>query len=394
MPLMAHLDFMMTGNATLFLEFGQLLRNSTQINCIHPSTDLVDFTSCTRMNGTSDIVDWPQSQRDGYVLSNTSTVIQAFAVAGMLALAEMANATGQNLLCAELTAQAEKTSAAVNALLWDAKTGLYVDGLEGQAAGHSAWHANAYPLWAGIVPTGRKASVLAFLKSKRMAGSVYGALPFLLGLYNVPSNGGEFALEMLTSCDRHSWCHMLTVGATATMEAWSRGDKPNLSWSQCVGRLELWLLCSLSFSRTCSKHPFQPTACPPFVHCSPAGTTPVIAIAAGLMGLRPLQQGWRSVMFRPQPGNLSQASLTIPTVRGSLFANISQSSERFDAFIAAPASSSVHVCLPSMGDRASLGLTVDGQRVAGVVDETGDFVCAVWALNGGSIHSISRDGGG
>ena len=242
MPLMAHLDFMMTGNATLFLEFGELLRNSTQVNCIDPLTDLVDFTSCTRMDGTSDIVDWPQSQRDGYVLSNTSTVIQAYAVAGMLALAEMANATGQSVLCAELIAQAKRTSAAVNSLLWNAKTGLYVDGLKSQAAEHSAWHANAYPLWAGIVPTSRKASVLAFLKSKRMAGSVYGALPFLLGLYNVPSNRGEFALEMLTSCDRHSWCHMLAVGATATMEAWSRGDKPNLSWSQCTRRLEPWSL--------------------------------------------------------------------------------------------------------------------------------------------------------
>ena len=72
---------------------------------------------------------------------------------------------------------------------------------------------------------------LAFLRSKRMAGSVYAAYYFLKALYQMDSDHGHFALEMMTSCDTNSWCHMIQVGATAVMEAWSREEKANLSWS-------------------------------------------------------------------------------------------------------------------------------------------------------------------
>lgn len=72
-----------------------------------------------------------------------------------------------------------------------------------------------------------------------------------MGLYAIDSDHGTTALEMMTQCDDNSWCHMLRVNATATMEAWTRDEKPNLSWS----------------------HPWA--------------TAPITAIVRGLLGLVP-----------------------------------------------------------------------------------------------------------
>jgi hypothetical protein len=51
-----------------------------------------------------------------------------------------------------------------------------------------------------------------------MKGSVYAAYAFLLGLYRIETDRGQFGLEMLTNCLDNSWCNMLKQGATATME--------------------------------------------------------------------------------------------------------------------------------------------------------------------------------
>ena len=59
----------------------------------------------------------------------------------------------------------------------------------------------------------------------------YAAYAYLLALYSVDTDHGAAALDMLTTCDSSSWCHMLQQGAKAVMEAWTRGEKPNLSWS-------------------------------------------------------------------------------------------------------------------------------------------------------------------
>ena len=42
---------------------------------------------------------------------------------------------------------------------------------------------------------------------------------------------GQLALETLTSQGTNSWTSMIRQGATATMEAWTTEEKPNLSWS-------------------------------------------------------------------------------------------------------------------------------------------------------------------
>jgi alpha-L-rhamnosidase len=47
----------------------------------------------------------------------------------------------------------------------------------------------------------------------------------------------DLALAFLTSSAKNSWLSMIQQGATATMEAWSPDEKPNLSFSHpwCSG---------------------------------------------------------------------------------------------------------------------------------------------------------------
>ena len=227
-------------------------------------------------------------------------------------------------------------------MLWDSSTGLYVDGVGSKAAAeHSAWHAQANTLWAGIADQPKHSSMLKFLQSKRMAGSVYGAYAFLLGLYHITADHGRFALQMMTSCDESSWCHMLQVGATATMEAWSRKQKPNLSWS----------------------HPWA--------------TAPASAIARGFMGLVPTAPKYARFVFMPQPGDCTSAKLVLPTLSGTITASFVVSpGVSFNATLLTPANTMAEVCLPKgiPTGNPSNWLLIDGAKVIGYFK--GDYVCA------------------
>ena len=59
---------------------------------------------------------------------------------------------------------------------------------------------------------------------------------------------------------------MIVQGATATMEAWTTDEKPNLSWS----------------------HPWA--------------SAPASAVVWGLFGIRPTKPAFASFVVRPQPG--------------------------------------------------------------------------------------------
>ena len=93
---------------------------------------------------------------------------------------------------------------------------------------------------------------------------------------------------------------MLRAGATATMEAWTVDEKPNLSWS----------------------HPWA--------------SAPASAVVWGLFGIRATEPGWRSIVVKPQPGNLSWASIRVPSLRGPVEAAFNQTSCGFNLTLRLP----------------------------------------------------------
>ena len=139
------------------------------------------------------------------------------------------------------------------------------------------------------------------------------------------------------------------------MEAWSRREKPNLSWS----------------------HPWA--------------TAAATAIVRGFIGLTPLAPSFSSWQLKPQPGNASWGKIRVPSQAGFFDIAFNQTQEHclrwgdcagrccervptsFVATIHAPANTVGRVCLPKLGS-SDYHVRVGTRTVLGTAD--GDYVCA------------------
>jgi hypothetical protein len=258
-----------------------------------------------------DIVDWPQSQRDGYVFRQYNTVINALSYRAYRDMAAMATAIGEVADAATYTDRADRLRAAINSRLYVAEIGRYDDGMDANGAltGHYAVHSSAFALAFGVPEEGEAPRVADYLASRGMAGSVYSA-PFLAnGLYR--AGNGQAALDLLTSTGIASWMNMIALGAGATAEAWDPSMKSNLTFS----------------------HPWA--------------ASPAFIVPSGLFGIQPLDAGYATFRVRPQPGALERASVTVPTVRGRIGAAFSYSPSRaFQLRVLVPGNTKADVSIP------------------------------------------------
>lgn len=267
--------------------------------------------------GITDIVDWPAGERDGYDMKPAvKTVVTAFHYRALVLLEKIATHLGKEGDAKEFAAMAEATRASVNDKLWDDSRGCYVDGLDpksGNRSSHASAHANFFPLALGLVPEDRVARVVAFLKPKGMACSVYGAQFLLEALYE--AGEGEHALSLLSSDGLRSWRNMSEkVGSTIALEAWDPSLKPNLDWNHA------W------------------------------GAAPANLIPRGLMGIEPLEPGFKRFRVRPQTGGLEQAKLKLPTPKGAVLLELNgKDSARWSAKLTVPAGSAAEFHLPHAG---------------------------------------------
>jgi alpha-L-rhamnosidase len=265
----------------------------------------------------TDIVDWPAGERDDYDMKPAvKTVVTAFHYRALVLLEKIATHLGKGADAKQFAAMAEATRKAVNEKLWDESRGCYVDGLDlksGNRSSHASAHANFFPLALGLVPEDRVARVAAFLKLKGMACSVYGAQFLLEALYE--AGEGERALSLLTSNDLRSWRNMSEkVGSTITLEAWDPSLKPNLDWNHA------W------------------------------GAAPANLIPRGLMGIEPLEPGFKRFRVRPQTGGLEQAKLKMPTPKGPVVLELKgKDTTTWSAKLTVPAGTAAEFHLPHSG---------------------------------------------
>jgi hypothetical protein len=305
-------DWMYTGDTRLLAQtYDDLKSQKLLLDHLRPD-GLLDTTKMR------DLVDWPPAERDGYVMGPINTVVNAFEYASLVKMGEMATGLGKTEDASDFSQKAEQLRSAMNAKLRDATTGLYVDD-EGQS--HSALHANMMPLAFGVVPDNARDKVAAFVVSKNMACSVYGAQYLLEGLYAADQDTA--ALHLLTSQDQRSWMNMLKVGSTITLEAWDIAFKKNLDWNHA------W------------------------------GAAPANIIPRFILGVQPLAPGFSRVLIAPHPGDLTQAEGTVPTIRGPVhikYANTPGAS--FDLTFTLPANMVARVLLPPCS--SATHLTLDG----------------------------------
>ena len=115
------------------------------------------------------------------------------------------------------------------------------------------------------------------------------------------------------------------------------------------------------------------------------GAAPANIIPRWLMGIRPLEPGFSKIMIQPRPGTLKRASMTLPTIRGSIKTRFESSQNEFALEMEIPANTTARVALPCMGDAAPT-ILLDGEPAKFELD--GDF--AVVDPVGSGKHTLMR----
>jgi alpha-L-rhamnosidase len=272
------------------------------------------------------LVDWPAGERDGHVIVPVDSVVNAFQYRSLVVMSEIAEAVGRREDARRFKAKAARVFDAYQRVFFDAEMGLYRDG-EGVA--HHSLHANLFPLAFDLVPPGRRADVVRFLRSRGMACSVYAAQHLIDGLYR--AGAADEALGLLASTAERSWAHMLEVGSTITLEAWDNRFKPNQDWNHA------W------------------------------GAAPADLIPRRLMGIEPVSPGFRRARIRPQLGSLEHAFVRTPTLLGPIELDVRQDATGYRVDVSLPPGMTAELLLPGRPRPVELGagrrtIRVDARR--------------------------------
>ena len=332
--MMAWADYLYSGETASLEEFYEDLRAKTLIDLARPD-GLISTASEKRTvafekrlhlhgerypfnHGLRDLVDWPPGsfteggtgERDNHEMLPINTVVNAFHAHALKLMSQIAGALGRSDDQRFFAERADLVRDTLNQLLFDESRGCYIDG---EGSRHASLHSNMFMLAFDLVPDARKPPVVSFVKSRGMACSVYGAQYLLEALY---LNGEEtYAMELMTAKHDRSWWNMIRAGSTITWEAWDLKYKKNLDWNHA------W------------------------------GAAPANIISRFVLGVRPLEPGFRKVLIHPQPGPLTEVAGSVPTPHGPISVSLSRTPS---------GQQKLEVRIPE-NVRAKIGLKRDGQ---------------------------------
>lgn len=302
---------------------------------VNPEKQTPEFFSSVHLfygDKVQDLVDWPGGERDGYVMTDINTTVNAYYYRALSLMAKIAGVIGETEDAASYTTQAAALAKTFNKELFNKKTGTYRDGI---GTDHQSLHANMYPLAFGLTPEKGYETVVDFIRSRGMACSVYGAQFLLDALYD--AGAADYALELLTSNTERSWYNMIRVGSTISLEAWDDKFKPNQDWNHA------W------------------------------GAAPANIIPRKLMGVEPVEPGFAKIRIKPQPASLQEASLIMPTIRGNVEVSFVNTPDRFTLNTSVPANAQADIYLPLDAKIKHYELTLNGTPVTNAIRE-GNFI--------------------
>ena len=317
--LMAWEDYRYTGDPasmTMFYEDLKaktligLARQDGLISTVRPPFPKDEFAQrvgeAIHITTIRDIVDWPVGERDGNRMPAVNTVVNAFHCLALRRMADIAAVLKKPKDEKRFRAAATRALQSLNTKLINPVTGLYIDG---EGCAHSSLHANMFPLAFGLVPTERREKVVAFVKSRKMACSVYGAQFLMDALFD---NGlADHALALMTAEGDRSWTHMVKrVGTTIALEAWDTKYKRNQDWNHA------W------------------------------GAAPANILPRKVLGIEPLEPGFAKVLVQPRPGSLAWAEGRVPTRRGPVAVRFEQDARSFKLKLEVPQGTTARVGLP------------------------------------------------
>lgn len=330
--MMAWTDWMYTGNTESLERCYDALKNEKLLARCARAKDGLLVTGggdAPMASGLRDITDWPVGERDGFDFHPVNAVVNAFYCLNLRQMSEIAQALGKPAEADAFRAKADRAVQAFNAVFYDSAHGYYVDG---EGSTHASLHANMLPLAFGCVPAAERERVAAFVKSRGMACSVYGAQYLLEALFQ--AGLADEALTLMTRDDTRSWMNMLRTGATMTTEAWDIRLKPNQDWNHA------W------------------------------GAVPANIIPRYVLGVRPLLPGFAKVLISPQLGSLREARGVVPTVRGAVSVTVAYAqgaTYRLEFDLPVMMRARVEVPPPPAGT----ALQLDGKHIVAVTDAQG-----------------------
>ncbi|MBW8330601.1 MAG: hypothetical protein K0M40_01155 [Prolixibacteraceae bacterium] len=364
--LMAWNDYLFTGNKESLAHFytdlkaKALLPLADESGLISTKTGKVTpevLESIHFKGALKDIVDWPQTgilglgknepgETDGFVFKDVNTVVNAYHYQAVSQLAQIAKVLNQTSDEQQFTARAAKLKSVFNEKLLDKKRGVYFDGI---GTDHASLHANMFPLTFGLVPEKYVGKVSNFVQSRGMACSVYGSQFLMDAVYD--GHNPDYGLQLLNSTSERSWYNMIRVGSTISLEAWDNKYKPNQDWNHA------W------------------------------GAAPANIIPRKLMGIEPLEPGFRKIRIKPQPASLEQAEIKCPTIRGDVLMSFkNQPQQSFSMNLTIPANTTADVYLPFWSK--SQKVTMNGNTIK--YRQEGNFAVVEGVGSGSNLFELTR----
>ena len=316
MVFMVHADWMHTGDTQWLAPRYAALKSKLLLERAR-ADGLLTSTPAHIKKG--DLVDWPVTERDGFVFTPVNTVVNAFYLRGLILMADLARALKHEADAIDYAARERSARAAFQTKLFDSARGVYRDG---EGTDHASQHANLFPLAFGLVPEKERPRVTAFVVSRGMACSVYAAQYLLEALFE--NGAADTAHTLITAPGDRSWKHMVESGTTITWEAWGMRYKPNQDWNHA------W------------------------------GAAPANLLPRYVLGSRPLKPGWSRAAIRPNPGPLKNAEGKIPTPLGPILIGW-ENGDTFKLSLTLPPGMSAQVQLPA--GRDSSGVLIGGKSV-------------------------------
>ena len=316
MVFMVHADYMHTGDLGWMAGRYETLKSKTLMNR-RGKDNLVE--SGPQDIKRTDIVDWPQKERDGYVFTPRNTVVNAFHIRALQLMAEMARALKLEDEAKDFEAKANASHKKFQQTFFDAKRGIYRDGID---TDHTSLHASLFPLAFGLAPEGKEGALAEWMAGRGMRCSVYAAQYFMEGLFEYGQS--DAALKLITADNDRSWKHMVNSGTTISWEAWDQKYKPNQDWNHAWG-------------------------------AAPANLFPRY-----ILGAEAAAPGWELASIEPHTGDLKHAKGKVPTPRGPILIDWTNG-DAFKLSLNLPAGMPARVSLPA--GKAGTSVFVNGSQV-------------------------------
>lgn len=338
--LIAWYDYMYTGDSRSLkvnydiLKARTLMQLKEKNRLISTTTGLQtpEFSSSIRFNGKiRDIVDWPHTgilglnkheggEADGFVFTDYNAVTNAYHYETLRLMSKIAGTLDIPSEASFYDKEAKEFLILFNTMFFDNKSGCYQDG---DTTKHTSLHANIFPVAFYMVPESKINKVMDFIRTRKMACSVYGSQFLMDAIYN--ASDAEYGLSMLTKTDDRGWYNMIRVGSTISLEAWDNKYKPNQDWNHA------W------------------------------GAVPANIIPRKLMGVEPLLPGFDKVQIKPQLASLSWAKAIVPTVKGEIKLEIENKKGKYNMQLTIPANMESEVYLPLLSKKYEV--KINGEKL-------------------------------